>query len=255
MSYSFGIGKVTIKNGATVVKEVIPLQDVSVDYSLSVHEEVNAEGAVISEAEEKKSITISFSYATNSTDISLIDNTYYDLVFEANDGRGLAVTLASCKLTGYSLKETQDNFVIITITFTKIGDIDSSPGETPASQKVKFGSVYIGDSASISTSYRGNAKSLIIPTLLGVLLRSTSELGGGQLEITVSGYKKCNTRLELEQYLINLYTTLATGSGTLTVEYGGSSYTITNCYWSDGSPERSNKSYSNFELTFIKSAY
>lgn len=253
--YSFSIGKVKIKNGSSVVKEIIPLQDVSIDYSLTTHEELNPDGVVASTNDDVKKTTISFSYAAEATDISLISDIDYDLVFEANGDRGLAVTLAGCRLTGYVLKEAQGNFVIVTLTFTKKGAIDSTPGSSPTQQTIQFGSTYIGDTAYVTTSYRGNAKTIIVPTLLGVLMRSTADLGGGQLEIHVTGFKKCSSRLELEQYLLTLYASLATGANTLTIAYGGSNYTITNCYWSEGSPEAGNKTYGNFSLTFLKTAY
>jgi hypothetical protein len=255
MNYKFSIGKVTIKNGVSTVKEIIPLQDVNIDYSLTVHEESNPDGLVTSESTDSKKTTINFSYSTTSTDISLISDIDYDLVFEANGDRGLEVTLAGCRLTGYTLKEAQANFVIVTLTFTKKGAIDSAPGSSPTQQTIQFGSTYIGDTASLITSYRGNTKAIIVPTLLGVLMRSTADLGGGQQEIHVKAFKKCSSRLELEQYLLTLYASLSTGSNTLTITYGGSSYTITKCYWNDGSPEGNNKTYGNFDLTFIRSAY
>ena len=80
-------------------------------------------------------------------------------------------------------------------------------------------------------------------------------MGGGQLTITVNGTVKKTTRLELEQYLLSLYTSLSTEPDTLTVEYGLTSYTITNCYLSRGNPGGANKTYSDFSLEFLKSAF
>ena len=165
-----------------------------------------------------------------------------------------------CRLTGYRVNASQSSFSITTLTFSKRGDIDLLPGEEPTKQLVKFakeggGEVYIGDSAYVVTTYKGNAKGLIIPTALGVLPRSTNDLGGGELNIQIKGYVGKSTRLELEQYLITLYNQLSTGVGTLTVEYGASSYTIDNCIWTGGSPDTNNKEHTSFELSFLKSAY
>jgi hypothetical protein len=107
----------------------------------------------------------------------------------------------------------------------------------------------------VNTSYEGNVQPLIIPTALGVLVRTTQHLGGGQLSINVSAYAKKSTRLELEQYILNLYISLAVGPETLTVEYGATSYTIPNCVFARGTPAGSNKVYGNFSVDFIKSAY
>ena len=107
----------------------------------------------------------------------------------------------------------------------------------------------------MDTSFEGNVNPIIIPTALGIIAQSTHAMGGGQLNITVNGYVKKTTRIELEQYLVNLYTTMSTEAGTITVTYGGSSYTLTNCYFRSGSAGSSGKVYSSFSLEFIKSAY
>jgi len=255
MTYKFSVGKVKLFQNGVLKKEIIPLTEISIRYSLTTHQERGPDGELIDEFKDTESLEVSFAYATDDYDLNLIKGEDYDITFEqTTEGRGISVTIASCKLTGYELTTTQNSFATTRVTFSKKGAIDSSPGEEPTKQKVKFGSVYLGDSAIVNTSYDGNVQTLIIPTALGVLIRSTQDMGGGALKITVRGYVKKDTRLELEQYLINLYSQLSTGKQDLTVEYGASSYTIPNCYWVSGRPE-GDKTYSNFTLEFVKSAY
>lgn len=260
--YQFSVGKVTIKEGASIVETVLPLRDVDIKYNRTVSKKLDPDGIPTDEFVEEESVDITISYATeNGVNLSNLKGKDLDLYFEAGDeGHGVSVTIASCKLSDYSYKQAQSEYTVVTCTFSKAsGDIDSSPGATPTRQKVYFGEVgswvQIGDSAYVNTSFAGNTQSIIIPTALGVLIRSTAALGGGQLSINVNGYISKDTRLELEQYLINLYSSLSTGKKSLKVEYGATSYTIDDVYWVSGSPEASNKKYGDFTLSFMKSAY
>jgi hypothetical protein len=397
-SYSFSVGKISIKQGVTLIKEVLPLHDISIRYEVITTRELGPDGIPLHEFKEEERTTITFSFASGELDTSLMTDEYYDLVFETSGGKGIAVTLANCKLTGYELTTAQTEFARVTITFTKRDSITSGVGDAIVVQKVKFtrataendacsggtalkdseeggyeaskafddsdgtywqttlvsgsqsgaayigydfgvgvtkditnisinqydadsainsikvqysdnnvdwndahtatitkdtgeqeiafatkGShrywrilanaetgvnkwsvkevelfdeyIYMGDSAYIVTTYTGNVQPLIIPTALGVLVRSTQSLGGGQFSIRVRGYVKKDTRLEIEQYLINLYQQLTTNTGTLTIEYGATSYTIDNCYFESGSPDAHNKDHTSFELSFVKSAF
>lgn len=261
-NYKFSVGKVTIKEGATTIESVTPLRDIDIKYDVATSKKLGPDGIPTDEFVEEERISVTIAYATESgVNLSNLKNKELDLYFEAGDpGHGVSVTIASCKLSNYSYKQSQSEFTIVTCTFSKAsGDIDSSPGATATKQKVYFGEVgswvQIGDSAYVNTSYSGNAQSIIIPTALGVLIRSTATMGGGQLKIDVNGYVSKSTRLELEQYLINLYAGLSTGKKSLKVEYGASSYTIDDVYWESGSPQASNKKYGDFTLSFIKSAY
>ena len=262
--YKFSVGLIELKQGGTVVKTIAPIKDTEIRYSVTKMFKYDDNGNITDEFTEEitTDITVSW-YPDESFDTSLCVNSEaeYDIVFTTSGGHGISVTLASCKVKEYVVTTTQSEFAVATLTLSKLGKIDSTPGGgEPTKQKVKFsqvggGDVYIGDSASVSISYAGNAQSIIIPTALGVLLRSTGAMGGGQLSIKVNAYAKKNSRLELEQYLINLYSLLLTEEGTLTVEFGGSSYTISNCVFMTGSPDTGNKSFSDFELEFMKSAY
>jgi len=255
-NFKFSVGKLVLKQSAVTVKEIIPTTEIGMDYGITTEKKYNEDGVVIDEFKDTETLTISVSYATEDFDTSLAEGSIYDLYFTTGaNGGGIEVTFAGCRLIKYIVSQSQSGFSITALTFSKTGPIDAVPGDSITKQRVKFGSDYIGDSAYANINYVGNVQPIVVPTALGILIQSTSDLGGGQLEIKISGYVKKTTRLELEQYLINLYNALSTGSGTLTVEYGATSYTITNCYWRSGSPSISNKNFTDFELTFIKSAY
>lgn len=259
-NYSFSIGKVELKQSGVTIKEILPTQNIDIDHSITTVREIGPDGEVTDEYRDEETTTISITFAEDNFDTGLTVDEEFDLVFSTVNNYGISVILANCRLTGYKINSAQGQFVTATITFSKRGAIDDTPGTEPTKQKVKFskiggGDVYLGDSAYANVGYQGNAQSLIIPTALGVLVQSTNDLGGGQLGITINGYVKKDTRLELEQYLINLYSQISTEAGTLTVEYGASSYTITNCYWTGGSPAGGNRTHTKFSLSFIKSAY
>jgi len=257
MNYHFAVGQLVIKNGITVVKTIDNARNINVEYNISTHNEVGADGVVTDSIVEEESLTITAEWSDVGFDSSLAVGAYLDLYLQPGyNNSGIAsITFARCRITGYSVRSAQGEFVICQLTVTKTGAIGAGAGVEPTVQRVKFGSVYLGDSATVTTGYEGNVQSLIIPTALGVLLRTTQDLGGGQLSITVHGYVKKATRLELEQYLINLYTLLSTSPGTITVEYGASSYTILDCVFARGTPEGGNKLYGNFTIEFLKSAY
>jgi len=258
-TYRFSVGKVKLKQNDVLKKEIVPTTEISIDYDIITHKEYGPQGEVTDEVKETETLAMSISYATDSYDVNLIKGENYDVYFETSEaGGGIAVTFANCKLTGYSVRTAQSQYSTTTLTFSKRGAIDAVPGEPPIvkKQKVKFGDTYLGDSAYVSTSYSGNVQPLIIPTALGVLVQSTSDLGGGHLTIRINCFKKKDTRLELEKYLINLYELLSTGKNTLTVEREGElSYTIEDCYWLGGSPGAGSRNFSNFELSFVRSAY
>ena len=256
MTYRFSIGKLSLKQSTTLIKEIITTTEISIDYRITTKRQYNESGVAIEEIKDEEQLTITCSFATDNYEPSIIQGDVYDLVLGTGaEGGGVAATIANCKLTGYSIRTTQDQFSTTTIIFSKIGPIDSVPGASITKQTVSFGGTQIGDSATVNTSYEGNVQPLIIPTALGILIQSTTVMGGGKLSITVNGYVKKTTRLELEQYLISLYAALSSSPQTLTITYGGTSYTITNCYWMSGRPDVGVKNYTNFELVFIKSAY
>ena len=257
MNYSFAVGQLIIKSGLTTVKTISNARNINVEYTISTHNEIGADGVVTDSVVEEESLVITAEWSDTGFDATLAVGTYFDMVLQPgyNSSGIAAITFARCRITGYSVRSAQGEFVICQLTMTKTGPIGAATGVSPTVQRVKFGSTYIGDSASVTTGYDGNVQALIIPTALGVLLRTTQDLGGGQISISVHGYVKKATRLELEQYLVNLYLLLSTSPGTLTVEYGLSSYTVTNCVFTRGSSDGGNKLYGNFTIEFLKSAY
>ena len=258
MVYKFSVGNLELKQASVSKKAITSARDIGLDYNITSHNEYGPEGQITDQVTETEELTVTCSFLEGSFDTTLTIGAYYDvyLTLGGPDGStGIALTLANCRITGYNMKSTQGEFVISELTFTHSGKLTDAPGSTPTVQTVQFGSVYIGDSASVDVNYDGNVVEYIIPTALGIGMMSTSYMGGGKLNITVKGYVKKATRLEVEQYLINLYTSLQTTKGTLTVTYGGTSYTITNCNFVNGAAGTVGAKYANFTLTFLKSAY
>jgi len=257
MLYKFSVGDLIFKQSTTVIKTVDNARSINIEFNITTHKETDAEGVTTDETVDEQTLTITAEWTDVGFDSTLAQGEYYDITLQPSvKGTGMAfVTFARCRLTNYSVRSAQGEFVIVSVSLTKTGPLDSTPGTEPTKQKIKFGDVYLGDSATLTVGYDGNVNTLVIPTALGVLVRSTQAMGGGQLSISVSGYVKKNTRLELEQYLISLYTLLDPNPNTLTVEYGLTTYTVPNCYFSRGSAGSSGKVYDNFSLEFLKSAY
>lgn len=120
--------------------------------------------------------------------------------------------------------------------------------------RIKFNNVDLGDHGKITTSFDGNPNVVIIPRAKGVRIRSTEEMGGGQLNIVVTGAISRATRIEVESYFINLETTLDyTKSGTLTVTSEGTLLELENCYLQSLTQDDSDTKLARFTATFIKS--
>lgn len=252
MLYHFSVGTLTITQGLSV-KTITNARNIAVEYNVTEHFEYGPDGTLLDSVKDSETLTITADWADVGFDESLAVDQLYDVALATQNGKGIAaITFSGCKLTRYTTRSTQADFVICEIGFTKTGLLDNS---TPVLQKVKFGNTYIGDMATVNVTYEGNVQPLIIPTALGTLVRTTQDLGGGQLAIDVNAYVKKSTRVELEQYLLGLYTGLAVGPGTLTVEYGLTSYTITNCVFARGGATNTAKVYGNFSVNFVRSAY
>ena len=149
-TYSFSVGKVKIKEGASLVKEVTPIKDIDFSYSISTIKKIGPTGAPIDEFEQEESLSVSFSYAANSYELASIKDKEVDLYFESGDlGNGIVVTIATCTLSSYTLRQTSSTHAIATLVFSKKGEIGSGPGDTITKQKVSFGDtgswVQIGD--------------------------------------------------------------------------------------------------------------
>jgi hypothetical protein len=113
----------------------------------------------------------------------------------------------------------------------------------------------MGTSATITMGYDGNTQAIIIPTALGVLPLSTTQMGGGKLTFSVEGYFEASTRLEVEAAILACMVALSTVSGTLTVEYGISNYTIASCVFTGAKVSTISSTYGKATFEFMKSAY
>lgn len=257
MAYNFSVGKLTLKSSGVTVKSITQAVDISVDHTLNTHKEYGPEGTVISEVVESEEITVTCSFLEGSYDTSLVLGQQVDLELTQggpNGATGITLTLANCKITGYKVKESQGAFVSSDLTLSKLGGLTDS---SVVKETVKFGTsnIYIGDSASVEVSYEGNVIDYVIPTALGIGIMTTQYVGGGKLNIKVNGYVEKAHHLEVEQYLINLYTSLQTAKGTLTVAYGLTTYTIENVVFQRGSASGGKGKYGTFTCEFVKSAY
>lgn len=121
----------------------------------------------------------------------------------------------------------------------------------PSNKRILWKGTAIGDYASISFSYQGNNSVRIVPRAKGAIIRSTTEMGGGILSITLKGVKAEDTRLALEQYFGGLDTSLSLNSpGSLVID---GTYTLTDCYLESFNQEDQNLKSTTFTFTFIKS--
>ena len=259
MDYRFSVGKLVLAQGSTDIKTIHFAKNINVSYKVNTHKEYGPEGQVTSEVIENEEITLTCEFVEAEWDYAIEVGTKYDVVLIPGDNNtGISLTLANCMITEYSLKSAQAEFVMGTLSFSKMGKLQETGAVTK--QVITFGDgssddVSLGDSATLDVSYDGNTITHIIPTALGIITRSTEFMGGGQLSIQVKAYVEKTTRLEVEAYLIGLYAQLQPGVGTLTVTYGGDSYTVTGCVWAKGSAMGAAAKYGSFTLDFIKSAY
>lgn len=257
MAYKFSVGNLTLKLGGAVVKSINQATDISVDHIINTHKEYGPEGTVTSEVVESQEINITCSFIESAYDSSLVIGQNLDLELTQggpSGSTGITLTLANCRITGYKVAQNQGDYVKSELTFSKLGGLTDS---TVVKETVKFGTsnIYIGDSASVEVSYDGNVIEYVVPTALGIGIMTTQYVGGGKLNIKVTGYVEKAHHLEVEQYLINLYTSLQTAKGTLTVAYGLTTYTIADVVFQRGSASGGSGKYGTFTCEFVKSAY
>ena len=117
-------------------------------------------------------------------------------------------------------------------------------------QRVKFGDYYIGDHSWISFDYTGQVVSRTFPRLIGSKIYSTSEMGGGMVQITVHGWVIKNTREELEDYFRNLPDNLGYVAKALTYD----TKTIDNCVFQSLKHSTSYEKWADFSIVFITGA-
>jgi len=108
----------------------------------------------------------------------------------------------------------------------------------------------LGQMAWMNPTFEGNVMTRIIPRARGVQIYSGDEMGGGLIRITVGAFKIANSRLEIEQYLINLINNIANKKGTLKIE---NTLTLDNCSVVSIRPSEENNRWSHFTIEFVKS--
>jgi hypothetical protein len=120
-----------------------------------------------------------------------------------------------------------------------------------ATNRVTWKSISLGDHAFISFSYQGNNDVRIVPRAKGAIIRSTEEMGGGILSITVRGVKAEATRVALEQYFGNIDTSLdLVAPGSLVID---GTFTLTNCYLEGFDQDEQDLKSNTFTFKFVKS--
>ena len=125
---------------------------------------------------------------------------------------------------------------------------------TPYNPRIKFivdSSEYdLGQMSWFNPSYEGNVMVRTIPRAKGVQIYSGEELGGGIIRLNVQAFKVGLTRLEIEQYLLNLITNIANKEGTLEIE---GTLTLENCFVESITPSTDSNRWSTFTINFVKS--
>ena len=108
----------------------------------------------------------------------------------------------------------------------------------------------LGATEWVNVDYAGNTQSRIIPRAKGVKIWNTSDLGGGILTVTVDTFIVKDSRLEVEQYIINLINNIANKKGNLVIE---GTFTISDCYINSIRSSKSNSRWNYITITFTKS--
>lgn len=117
--------------------------------------------------------------------------------------------------------------------------------------RIKWKSISLGDHAYLSSSYTGNNDLRIVPRGKGIIVRSTDEMGGGYLTITVKGVVARSDRKTLEQYFLNADSSFnLTEPGDLTLD---DDVTITDCYLESFDQDDDDHKANTFTFRFIKS--
>jgi len=108
----------------------------------------------------------------------------------------------------------------------------------------------LGVTEWVNIDYTGNVQTRIIPRAKGVKIWNTSEIGGGVLTVTVDTFIVKSSRLEVEQYVLNLINNLANKKGDLVIE---GTFTVSDCYINDIRSSKSDNRWNYITITFVKS--
>lgn len=123
-----------------------------------------------------------------------------------------------------------------------------------ATKRIKWKSIELGDYGYVNFDYQGNVDVQVIPRAKGVKIRSTTEMGGGQLGITVNCLVAKNSRLALETYFAGLDSLLTLNTeGTLEISDENGTLTLTNCFLESFSQSGEDLKVNQFTFKFVKS--
>jgi len=125
------------------------------------------------------------------------------------------------------------------------------PGDYKRVKFVVEGTEYdLGVTEWVNVDYTGNVQTRVIPRARGVKIWNTSEIGGGLLTVTVDTFIVMKSRLEVEQYVVELINKLANKKGDLVIE---GVFTISDCYIREIRSEKSESRWNRISITFAKS--
>ena len=252
--YAFSIGSMVLKQATVTKKTIAYAKNIAIDQKVSTTKQYGPDGTTVIETVDTEETIITADFVEKAWDTTLVVGASYDLeLLPGALNTGIALTLTTCKLTGYTVRESHADYVLGSLVFSKLGTITG--GGTPLVEQAQFGSIYLGDSATVNSSFEGNMTSIIIPRALGALIRSTYQNGGGVSRITIEATKNDVNSFLLEQYWLGLVSQLSPSTATITVTYNTTSYTLTNCRLVSFSTGEIKAKSSKATFEFIRSAY
>ena len=123
-----------------------------------------------------------------------------------------------------------------------------------AIKRIKWKAIEVGDYGYVTFNYTGNNEVRIIPRAKGVKIRSTKELGGGLMKITVEAFVEKTNRYALENFFNSLDSNFdLIDSGTLQISDENGTINLTNCFLESFSQSGEDFRWSTFTLDFVKS--
>jgi len=123
-----------------------------------------------------------------------------------------------------------------------------------APKRIQWKSQDIGDYSYVYFDYQGNVETRIIPRAKGMRLRSTEQLGGGLLNITVQTLVAKADRTALENFIATLDNTLSLNvPGDLVVYDENGTYTLSDCYLESFSQTSEDLKANLVTFKFVKS--
>jgi hypothetical protein len=123
-----------------------------------------------------------------------------------------------------------------------------------APKRIKWKNVELGDYGYAMFDYEGAPDVQVIPRAKGVQIRSTEEMGGGLLNITVVVLAAKDNRLSLESYVYGLDALVELNEvGTLEIADENGTLTLTNCHLTSFNQSSEDLKVNQITFKFIKS--